>query len=352
MLGLSQTTVSRAINGYPEVNEDTRVRVVSAAKKYNYRPNASAARLATGRTMAVGHVLPVSSKHEMVNPISADFVAGAGETCRLAGYDILLSVVNDEDQQDAVLTMARTGNVDGLIVVAPIADDPRIEALSDIGLPFIVHGRSSNESAVHSWLDVNNRRAFMQAASELAELGHERIGLINGLDDRDFAMRRRAGYEDALSARGLAIDEGLIRSSEMMEPYGHVAVQEMMRLADPPSAFLISSVLPAIGARRALQDLGLEIGKDVSIIVFDDDLSYFKNDGNVPPFTAMRSSTREAGKRCAEILLQAIQRPGAAPVQELWEAVYVPGSSTCAAPDKRQFRQRVQAAIMNAAGNA
>jgi LacI family transcriptional regulator len=79
-LGLSPTTVSRALNGYPEVNEVTRERVVAAAKRHNYRPNTRAIRLATGRAMAIGHVIPVASKHEMVNPIFADFIAGAGET--------------------------------------------------------------------------------------------------------------------------------------------------------------------------------------------------------------------------------------------------------------------------------
>ena len=80
-LGLSQTTVSRALNGYPEVAEATRRRVLRAAREHNYLPNARAKGLATGRAMAVGHVIPVSSRHEIVNPIFADFIAGAGEKC-------------------------------------------------------------------------------------------------------------------------------------------------------------------------------------------------------------------------------------------------------------------------------
>ena len=78
-LGLSQTTVSRALNGYPEVGEATRNRVLAAAKAADYAPNARARRLATGRTMTIGHVIPLSGKHELVNPIFADFIVGAGE---------------------------------------------------------------------------------------------------------------------------------------------------------------------------------------------------------------------------------------------------------------------------------
>ena len=77
-LGLSPTTVSRALNGYPEVNEATRERVVAAAKRHNYLPNTRAIRLATGRAMAVGHVIPISTKHEIVNPVFADFIAQIG----------------------------------------------------------------------------------------------------------------------------------------------------------------------------------------------------------------------------------------------------------------------------------
>ena len=79
ILGLSQTTVSRALNDYPEVSEATRRRVKEFARKHNYSPNTRAKGLATGRSMAIGHVIPISTQHEIVNPVFADFIAGAGE---------------------------------------------------------------------------------------------------------------------------------------------------------------------------------------------------------------------------------------------------------------------------------
>ena len=78
-LGLSQTTVSRALGGYPEVKEATRQRVEAAAARFNYRPSRSALNLATGRSMAVGHIIPLSENHEIMNPIFADFIAGEGD---------------------------------------------------------------------------------------------------------------------------------------------------------------------------------------------------------------------------------------------------------------------------------
>ncbi|MDH3263922.1 MAG: LacI family transcriptional regulator, partial [Paracoccaceae bacterium] len=86
VLGLSPTTVSRALNGYSDVSEETRRRVQEAARRHNYRPDARARGLAMGRARAIGHVIPISTKHEMLNPVFADFIAGAGETYARAGY--------------------------------------------------------------------------------------------------------------------------------------------------------------------------------------------------------------------------------------------------------------------------
>lgn len=331
-LGLSQTTVSRALNGYPEVSEVTRRRVLDAARRYNYRPNPNATRLATGRSMTIGHVIPVGTQREMVNPIFADFMAGASETYASRNYDMLLSIVNDDEQEDAYLALAEKGAVDGLIVQGPRISEPRIEILNEVGLPFLVHGRSSNVGSNYSWLDVNNTNAFRTATNLLLDCGHRRIGLINGMEDMDFAKRRRIGYEDSLKSRDMLPDSRLMRSAKMTEPYGYQSVLEMMQTDDTPTAFLVSSIIPAMGARRAIQELGLTLGEDIDMVIHDDELSYFKNSGEQPMFTATRSSVREAGKRCAELLLDLISNPDKGPVHELWEVDLVIGSSTGSPP--------------------
>jgi LacI family transcriptional regulator len=327
-LGLSPTTVSRALNGYPEVNEATRERVVAAAKRHNYHPNTRAIRLATGRAMAVGHVIPIATKHEIVNPIFADFIAGAGETYSRNDYDMVLSVVPDEDEDQTYRSLKSKGNVDGVIVHAPRMNDPRIALLREIGLPFVVHGRATGTNETYCWLDVNNRRAFQRATEFLLDLGHIRIGLVNGLEYMDFALRRRTGYLDALATRGIAADPRYMTSDEMTEVSGYRAVQAMLALPDPPTAILASSMISGMGARRAVERAGLTLGRDVSIIIHDDDLSYMKNGEDVPIFTATRSSVREAGRLAAEMLLHLIANPDAAPQQRLLEAELIIGQST------------------------
>jgi LacI family transcriptional regulator len=333
-LNLSQTTVSRALNGYPEVSEGTRRRVLEAAEKFRYRPNVRAQRLAAGRAMAIGHVIPMSASDEIVNVIFADFIAGAGEVYARHGYDMVLSTVRAEDEFETYRKIAESGGVDGVIVHSPLPDDPRLPLLHDLGIPFVVHGRASETATPYCWLDIDNKRAFERATAFLLDLGHRRIALINGAERMDFAQRRRAGYVSALAMVGIEPDPSLMHQSDMTEPYGYATARALLDSANPPTAFLGSSIVPALGIRRAVEEKGLRIGRDVSIICHDDQLSYLPNGGGEPIFTAMRSSVRAAGRRCAEMLIARLGCRDAPPVHELWEAELVIGHST--GPAKEQ----------------
>lgn len=334
-LGLSPTTVSRALNGFPEVSEETRRRVSEMARQVNYRPNARAKGLATGRANAIGHVIPISSRHEIVNPIFGDFIAGAGEVYSRLGYDMILTIVEDDDQERAYREIRSKGNVDGVIVHGPAEDDRRIPLLTELGLPFVVHGRATGAKLPYSWVDVNNARAFHRATDFLLDLGHRRIALVNGLEFMDFAIRRRRGYVEALTARGIALDPAMMVQGEMTEHQGHEAAKQMLRLDHPPTAFLTSSLLSAMGVRRAIEEAGLVMGRDVSIVTHDDDLGYLKNGEGEPIFTATRSSVREAGRRAAGMLIDLINDATPEPRNDLLDAVLVVGNSTGPVPQRK-----------------
>ena len=330
-LGLSQTTVSRALNGYPEVNPETRARVEAAARAANYQPNSRARRLATGRAMTIGHVITHTGETEMVNPIFADFLAGAGEVYAREGYDLLLSMVTDGDTDKAFRQLAANGSVDGVMVQAPQDNDPRIALLKELDLPFLVHGRTGDAKG-YSWLDIANIRAFRRATDFLLDLGHSRIALLNGQANFDFAQRRLKGYTEAHEARGLAPLPHLVTHDAMTESFGYLAASAMLDGPEPPTAFLASSVIIAIGIRRAAADRGLRLGRDLSVICHDDELSYLNNDVGGPAFTATRSSIRAAGRRCAEMLIELIRDPDQPPLQELWDVDLTVGQSTGPCP--------------------
>jgi LacI family transcriptional regulator len=333
-LGLSQTTVSRALNGYPEVSEKTRIRVIEAAREHHYSPNSRATGLATGRAMVIGHVIPMSSRHEIVNPIFGDFVAGALQTYSQHNYDMMFANAVDGGEAETYRSLFNRRLVDGVVVQGPKVVEPRIEALRDLGIPFVVHGRSSTEQGSYAWVDVDNTRSFRRATEFLIDLGHRRIALINGQEDMDFAMRRRKGFEQALRAANLPLNPDHMSSEEMTEVAGHDAARDMLRMTTPPTAFMVSSMISAFGVRRAIEDAGLKLARDVSLIAHDDDLSYLKNGQDVPIFTATRSSVRQAGVIAAQILMDRISRPQRHPETRMLEAELVVGRSTGPGPGR------------------
>lgn len=332
LLGVSQTTVSRALNDFPEVSEATRRRIKAAALAHNYSANPRAKSLATGRSMAIGHVIPISTKHEIVNPIFADFIAAAGEVYSRNAHDMLLSVVADVDEEKTYRDLASKASVDGVIVHGPKPNDARIDLLKSLGLPFVVHGRASDGDTDYSWVDVNNRRSFERAANFLFDLGHRRISLINGLEFMDFALRRKEGFLLAHKNRGIPADPTLMFSDEMTEDVGYRAAKTMLARRDAPSAFIVSSMIMAIGVRRAIGDAGKTMGKDVSVVIHDDELSYLPNGAEIPMFTATKSSVHHAGQLCAQMLLDIISDNDPTPRHTLLETELTVGESTGPAP--------------------
>ncbi|MEM9677752.1 MAG: substrate-binding domain-containing protein [Pseudomonadota bacterium] len=329
-LGLSQTTVSRALNGFPEVSEKTRERVLEAARSANYRPSPSAAHLATGKTKVIGHVIP-TTQHRMINPHFSDFLAGASEGYAAAGYDMLLRAAEPEEEAAVYEDFVSSKRVGGVVVHGPRLQDSRIGLLQSLGLPFLVHGRTGAEDGSYPWLDVNNKEAFEIATNYLIKLGHTRIALINGLEEMTFAAQRRAGYDAALQNSGLTLDPNLTFSADMVEPYGYEATSALLNQSNPPTAILCASILCAMGCVRALAENGMRPGKDISVMTFDDVLSFLQPSGNQtssPAFTSMRSSIQDAGRRSAEILIDVIEGKNSDHTGVCWEAELVEGRTT------------------------
>jgi LacI family transcriptional regulator len=333
-LGLSQTTVSRALNGYPEVNKKTRERILKAAAENFYSPNIKAKSLATGLSMTIGHVIPVSTKHEMVNPVFADFIAGAGESYSKRGYDMMLTLIEDGQEERVYRELKAKGAVDGIIVHSPRINDHRIALLQEIGLPFLVHGRASSVADDYNWLDINNHSAFFRATQYLLDLNHKRIALVNGFEEMDFAHRRRNGFLDALRDAGVSPDPDLMFGGEMTEVFGYRCAITALDAPQPATAFLASSMVLAIGIRRAVHERGLRVGADVSILTHDDELSYLPNGQDVPLFTATRSSVQQAGLLSAEMLLDIIKDRTTTPRHRLFEVDLVIGQSTARCPSE------------------
>ena len=328
-LGLSQTTVSRALNGYPEVNEATRLRVAETAARLGYRPNASALRLATGRSGAIGLVLRGVGE---LGPHMSEFMAGMSGRMSTEEIDILLITVdNFQDEMSAYRRLAASQKVDAIVLHSPTLHDARAELLLDLKIPFVMHGRT-NIGAPIAWLDIDNTGAMERATGHLLDLGHRRIALLNGVKGRTFAEHREIGYLAALSARGVPFDAALMGNTLFTDEVAFRMAQAMLELRPRPTAFLAGSMMTALGVFRAIRQAGLVLGKDVSMIAHDDVFPYLNADNMYPSMSTTRSSIRQAGMRIAELILQVLGGKPVADVHELWPVELVLRESSGPAP--------------------
>ena len=194
MLALSQTTVSRALNGYPEVSEETRRRVADAAKRHGYRPNPSARRLATGKAGMIGYVMPTGAAVD-IDPHFVEFLSGLGDYARGHELDLVLSPAAADEEEMTYRRVVANKQVDAVYVSSPRPADRRITLLNQLGIPFIVHGRSEGLDFDYAFLDIDNEAAFHDAARLLVQLGHTGIALINGDLGETFAVFRERGRQ-------------------------------------------------------------------------------------------------------------------------------------------------------------
>ena len=266
--GVSVATVSRALRGLPNVAPATRERVAQIAEQLNYRPDPAASRLAAGRTRTVAIAVPNLSGWYF-----SQVVGGAEAVLSEAGYDLLVMGVSGPEARsrfvhDAVEMHRR---VDGLIVVdiRIAAEEARRLADAEVNVVSVGFECEGISSILLDDVGVGER-----ATTHLLELGHERIGLMEGLPDDPlrFAVpsRRREGFETALAERGLAASPELIVSGNFSVEGGAEAMTELLKLADPPTAVFAMSDEMAMGAMKTAREAGIDVPAELSVIGVDD----------------------------------------------------------------------------------
>jgi LacI family transcriptional regulator len=331
-LGLSPATVSRALNGFPEVGEKTRARVIEASQLYNYKPNQSAKRLATGKSGMVGIVFH-SHKERGMDPHFVDFLAALSEALADSEIDLVVHISSPVDQLAHYRRFADSGLVDGMIISAPVPRDPRMALLGARGVSFVVHGRGE-DNPDYAYYDIDNAGAFTLATQLLVDLGHKRIAFANGPWNNGFAIQRKAAFLAVMGERGLPVPERYIEHDEMTEDNGYA--QASRWLAEPaarrPTAFICSSTLQALGVMRAAGQAGLTVGRDVSIISHDDVLPHLRSENFAPPLSVTRAPIRDAGPALAAMIVARMSGTPAEKLQKTDKVDLIVRASTGAAP--------------------
>ena len=171
-----------------------------------------------------------------------------------------------------------------------------------------------------------------RATSHLLDLGHRRIGLINGMDGEIYAEHREQGYRKALMERGVVVNPDWIGTGVFSDDVGYRSMQDFLALADSPTAVLAGSMMTALGVMRAIRSSGLAIGKDISLIAHDDVFTYINADNMVPTVSTTRSSMRAAGVRIGDIMLQLLAGRDVSTYNEVWPVELILRESTCPPP--------------------
>ena len=266
-LGLSQTTVSRALAGYSDVSPATRQRVQEAAKAAGYQPDMTARRLATGRAEAVGIVYPFGESG-LGDPRFIEVVAGISDGLAAAGMELLIASARPHNELETYQRLTSARKVDALIVANTLLDDPRIRFLQERKFPFVAYGRTDSR-VPYAWFDFDNQAGAWAATERLIGFGHRRIALIHGPRTVTFAAQRRAGYVDAMRHAGIALEPALMIEVPLNRNAGHDAMRSLLALPDPPGAVLVDNNLSGVGALRAIVDAGKTPGRDIALIVYD-----------------------------------------------------------------------------------
>lgn len=325
LAGVSRSTVSRVVNGEPNVREDVVRRVKEVIAETGYLPHAAARSLASNRTGVVGLVIPSAVETLFDDPYFGRLILGVTGATNALGTTLAFFLFGKEADEGSIIPrVVNSGMVDGVIVTATHMGDPLISDLQSVNMPFVVVGRPDSTQAAFS-VDVDNRGGAYAAALHLARLGRKRIALIAPPSNTTAGIDRRGGFLDGLADAGLSI-EGRLREADWSEDSGRVAMESL--LADEPDAVFVGSDRMAIGALRAIRDAGLRCPDDISVVSFD---GLASADQTHPRLTSVRQSVTEVGDRAARLLHSVVDGSVTTPEQVVFPTELVVRESCGAA---------------------
>lgn len=303
--GVSITTVSRALNGYPDVSEKTRNRIKKLADDLSYRPNAQAQSLVLKRTKTIGVILSDLKRSSAKDAFAFEVLCGINDKASELNYDIILFSTNPNKQLNksySDLCMER--NVDGAVFQGLKVNDPYLqEVLEQPHFPCVlIDIPIAGERVGHVTTD--NVNGACEAVQHLIKLGHRRIAMINGYDEASVSRERLSGYMVALQQAGIPYDSSLVVNGKFSEEGGEEAMGNLLLDHPEITAVFCSSDLMALGATKALGATGRAIPDSISIIGYDDIsiASYC-----TPQLTTIRQEKYELGYQAAQLLIDMLE---------------------------------------------
>jgi LacI family transcriptional regulator, galactose operon repressor len=312
--GVSIGTVSRALNGYSDVNADTRERIVRLARELDYTPAAAARSLVTQRSHLIGVFMETGEGHTdpFSNPFFYEVLLGLKEAIGSGGYDLLLFASERPGNgygDHSFLKRARHHNVAGVVLMDVDPEEAEVRRLVRSDLPCVGVDVELVGPATE-FVASDNKSGIALAMRHLQELGHRRIATITGLLDTLPGADRLRAYRSEVQALGLPYRDEYVVYGDFYVDSGHSAMAKLLALPEPPTAVVAASDLMALGAMRAVDETGLSVPHDVSVVGFDD----IQLAGHVhPSLTTLRQDKGGLGAEAGRALMALIDGEGDVP---------------------------------------
>lgn len=319
-LNISIGTVSRALNGHPEVNAETRKRVLEAAAALGYAPDQAGRSLRQGTLNVVALPLSTDLSSKTDTMFFMELSRGIQDRLSEHGLDLVIHLNKPGlDMLDRVKRIVERRQADALILAETRDDDPRLDYLAGRGFPFATMGRSWSGGS-HPWMDLDFDFAMRAAVDRLAGFGHRRIALVTGDPGYMLDTMLRDAYRRELTGHALAVDAELMIKADTHEEGGYQAMTRFLALDAPPTAVIFPHYRAVVGAYSCLAEAGLQPGRDIAILSCSADTTIAQF--MAPPLTCFRIDLYSLGRRLAEALLASMPRfadnLGGGLVQEVW----------------------------------
>jgi LacI family transcriptional regulator len=301
--GVSYSTVSRVVNGLPNISRATRERVESAMLELGYTTHLSARALATGRSNQIGLLV-----QQLEDPFFLGIIAGADRAVMDAGFDLLLCTTHDRrEKETAYVSRLTNGMVDGLLVLMPRSLPDWLDQLVAAHTPFVLIDHDG-EAPGADVVNAANEDGARAVTEHLVRLRHRRIAHITGAVQTGSSHSRIAGWRAALDAARIPVRDELIVEGDYEEPRGREAASQLLSLPARrrPTAIFASNDRTAMGVYQAAAERGIRIPDELSVVGFDDEPSAARM---TPPLTTVRQPTREMGRAGVERLVERMRHP-------------------------------------------
>ncbi|UOY91780.1 LacI family transcriptional regulator [Ectobacillus sp. JY-23] len=302
--GVSVTTVSRALNGYSDVSEKTRQKIMAVSKELNYSPNTLARSLVMNKSTTIGLLVSGMTADSVKDNFTFEVLRGIDQFVAETNYDLILFSTNSTKQREKTYSqLCRERRVDGVILQGIKTDDPYLQEVVESDIPCVLIDIPI-ESQTVGYVTTDNVLGAKKAVDYLLERGHRKIAMVNGHDFAFVSQERLKGYMQALQEKGIPYHQEWVLNGAFEEEEAERQVLHLLQKNKDITAIFCASDLMAIGAMQAIKKLNMDIPEQISIVGYDDILlaSYMN-----PRLTTIAQDKYKMGYEAAKLLIEMLE---------------------------------------------